>query len=588
MRRALICASFVFAITSPLLADANLQITDVGLHGYTSSRSAVRVLLRNPAAQPQSIHLQISSWLARRDSEAFVTDTLNTEVPLAANEQRALELPVAVREAEVTRITADAFVAGSAISHDTFRQPLHDSNLVVFLCADDRLSQAIQSQIQFSGSVEDRADKNRQIAFEIVRDPRDHWWAYTPAKAIVLALPTATLAPAQRQALEGFVRAGGLLVLLEDDIADPTFLAAYRQNSTPAQSPVGTGTLFRVGSLQSNQLGALFARPNLELFLSHNSVSWDSDWLSTRYAAAFDFPRLASVLFWLVLYTILVGLVNFAILRRARRLEFGWFSVCALALLFAVGFYWVNASRRPKTLRLDNLASYRLDAHSPLALAEYSLRVSAPERRDLTLSIVDSAVFTGFAAAGSNVANAQIWAEINPRHASYQDRASRRSDDVHLGLRDQPEASQVDLSLLKWSFEDLSLHGLRQFPGTVHFVAPNRLRNDTGQQFTEAVYVNNFSLYTLPPLAPGQEVQLDSITPRTVHTYGELPPWANPGGSNDFRQSLQELVLWGKLPSLARGKVFAGFTDGPALPVELNLPHDRNTHSFIVVDLGRP
>jgi hypothetical protein len=33
------------------------------------------------------------------------------------------------------------------------------------------------------------------------------------------------------------------------------------------------------------------------------------------------------------------------------------------------------------------------------------------------------------------------------------------------------------------------------------------------------------------------------------------------------------------------GKIFAGFSDGPALPVELNLPHQQSIHSLIVVSL---
>jgi len=64
--------------------------------------------------------------------------------------------------------------------------------------------------------------------------------------------------------------------------------------------------------------------------------------------------------------------------------------------------------------------------------------------------------------------------------------------DIHLG---QP--SQIELSLLKWSFHDLNLEGLHEFSGTVHMVKPNRLRNDTGQRFGEAVYVDKRLKYIL-------------------------------------------------------------------------------------------
>ncbi len=62
--------------------------------------------------------------------------------------------------------------------------------------------------------------------------------------------------------------------------------------------------------------------------------------------------------------------------------------------------------------------------------------------------------------------------------------------------------------------------GVHEFSGTVHFVAPNRLRNDTGQRFEEAVYLdyNTNTLYALPALAPGAEISLDTITPKPIYT----------------------------------------------------------------------
>jgi hypothetical protein len=576
MRRVFSCAGFIFVFATSLIADSNLRIAEVGLHGYGSPTLAVRVILRNPSSQAQAIHLQISA-----SSEREVANTVTTDVTLNGGERRELELPVLMQAGKMA-VTVDATSAGAPFGHDYHLASLHQANLIVLMCAIDGVCKTLQSQIQFSGTMEERVDKNRGMTFEIVDDPRDHWWAYSAARAIVLAMPTARLMPAQRDALEGFLRNGGRLVLLEDQVADPSFLSAYRQGPPPPRGErVGKGMLFRISGSAPNQLGDAFTGQNVWGVLGQND-RWNSNqsgWLNRRFATSFDFPKLRWILIWLAVYTIMIGGLNFAVLRRLRRLELGWISVCGLALLFAAGFYFSSASRRPKNFRLDNLATYTLDARSPLAVADYSLRVSAPNRRDVLVSVADPAIFTS-----SNFTeeepNSQIWAEMNRQAAQ-----ARRTDDIHLG-----PPSQVELPMLKWSFHDLTLQGLHQFPGTVHFVAPNRLRNDTGQRFDEAVYLDYpaNALYSLPALASGEEIQLDTITPAHIYAKdGTLLPLA-PSNPDSSQQTLRETALTGGLPFAPAGRLFAGLSDGPALPVELNVTHQENIHSLILVVLEQP
>jgi hypothetical protein len=576
MRRVLLCIGFVLVLAASLIADSNLRIADIGLHGYSGPTSAVRLVVQNPSAQAQTIHLRVAA-----SNEYNLTNTVRTEVRLNGGEQRELELPILMPDGK-TAVTADAAIADVVVGHDKYEGKLRQANLIVLMCASDSVCKTAQSQIQFSGTVEQRADKNRQTVFEMVNDPRDHWWAYSASRAVVLAMPTAEFTPVQRDALEGFLRSGGRLVLLEPEIADPSFLSAYRQGPVrPHGEPVGKGRLFRVSGLSANEVGDVFAGQNLQQVLGQ-IYTWNSNqtnWLNRRFATSFDFPRLRWVLIWLAFYTVMIGVVNFAVLRRFDRLEFGWISVCGLALLFAAGFYFSGASRRPKSFRLDNLATYYLDARSPLALTDYNLRVSAPERRDVLVSVADPAVFTSSNFAEEE-SNGQIWAEMNRQAAQV-----RREYDIRLG-----PPSQVDLSLLKWSFRDLNLRGLHEFSGTVHFVAPNRLRNDSGQRFDEAVYIDYpaNALYALPALAPGEEIQLNTMTPRPIYRKnGDSQALILPN-LDSSKQTLQEATLTGGLPLAGWGQVFAGLSDGPALPVELNVPHQQSVHSLIVVVLEQP
>jgi hypothetical protein len=578
MRRFLLCIGFQLVLAGSLIADSNLHIADVGLHGYSGTPSAVLLIVRNPSPQQQPIHVRVTAT-----NQNEFTNAVTTDVTLNGGEQRELELPIPIPPGN-TEIAADASATGVVFGHDTFKGSLRRTSLIVLMCASESVCKTAQSQIQFSGTIEERVDKNRQIAFEMLNDPRDHWWAYSAASAVVLASPTAQFTSGQREALEGFLRRGGRLILLEREIADSTFLPTYREGPSPHNGErVGKGTLFRVSDLGKSELGDAFSGINLPVVLvqmeTYGMNPFQSGLLGPRFAASFDFPRLRWVLIWLAAYTITIGAVNFAVLRRLHHLEFGWLSVCGLALLFAAGFYISSASRRPKNFRLDNLATYFLDARSPLAAADYHLRVSSPERRDILVSVADPAVFTNYAFA-VNASNSQIWSEMNG-----QGMRAPREYDIHLG-----HPSQIELPLLKWSFRDLNFQGLHAFSGTVHMVAPNRLRNDTGQRFSDAAYIDETTnaMYPLSALGPGEEIRLDAITPRQLHSRDQTQqPWDN-SNLNFSNLTLQELAAKAALGFPRRGREFAGFSDGPALPVELNVPRQQNIHSLIVVSMDQP
>ena len=549
MRRVFLSAGFVLMVAASLSADSNLRIADVGVHGYSGfSTSAVRLVVRNPFPQAQTIHLKVAA-----SGENYVTNTVTADVSLSGEEQRELELPVLVNPGKTT-FTADAMTAGGAFGHDEYVRSLRQTNLIVMMCASDSGCKTAQSQIQFTGTIEERADKNRQTVFETVNDPRDHWWAYSGSRVIVLAMPMAEFTPAQRDALEGFLRSGGRLVLLEKEIADPSFLSAYRKGPAPPDGErVGKGTLFRVSRLDAERTGRRLSPARICRGFSTNTSAWNynqSNWLSRRFATSFDFPRLGWLLIWLTVYVVMIGVLNFAVLRRLHRLELGWISVCGLALLFAAGFYFSSASRRPKNFRLDNLATYYLDGRSPLAMADYNLRVSAPQRQDILVSVSDPAVFTS-----SNFSDEEAKRPNLGGNEPAGDSGDRRTYDIHLG-----PPSQVELPMLKWSFHDLNLQGLHQFSGTVHFVAPNRLRNDTGQRFEELCTWTTpaNARYSLPALAPGEEIALDEITPQQIYTEDAVAQALINSNSDPRKQTLQEVALTAGLPLPAGGTCLRG------------------------------
>jgi hypothetical protein len=254
MTTLLLCAGLQLVLAGSLRADSNLHITDVGLHGYIgASTSAVRLIVVNPSLQPQLIHLRISAGNKNVERNAITTD-----VNLGGGEQRELELPILLSVGDIA-IKADASAAGAIIGHDSYQGATRQFNMVFLMCAGEDVCRNAQSQIQFSGTMEERVDKNRQLAFEMLNEPRDYWWAYSAATTIVLGMPTAAFSSAQREALEGFLLRGGRLILLEHEIADPGFLSAYRKGPpTHHDEIVGLGNLVRVTEPGTDALGEAF------------------------------------------------------------------------------------------------------------------------------------------------------------------------------------------------------------------------------------------------------------------------------------------------------------------------------------------
>jgi hypothetical protein len=565
-------------MAAPVFADSHLRITDVGIHGYLGSyTTAVRVLVVNPSAQSQQVHLRIAV-----DDVGGSNGATTTEIGLGGGEQRELELPV-LMEFGLGTVKAEASAGGAVFGQDKYQGTRGGSNLILLMCAPDSLCKAAQSQIQFSGTIAERVDKNRQIKVEMFNDPRDDWWAYTGANTIVLAMPMANFTAAQRTALEGYVRWGGRLILLEREIKDTAFLAPYRNGpALRSGERVGKGTLIRIGEASGTGLGDAFVGSNLSSMLNETLPirlePRGSELFRRRFATLFNFPRLGWVLLWLAAYTTMIGAVNFAVLRHFRRLEYGWASMCGVALLFAAGFYLSAASRRPKDFRLDNLPTYFLDGRSPMAFAEYALRLSSPDRQDILVSVNDPAVLTITSSPGAEP-NSQIWAEMN------RQRFSRIPGyNVQVG-----HPIQVPLSLLKWSFHDLRWQGLRVFPGTIHMVSANRLRNDTGRRIEEAAFLDyeQNRVYELPAFAPGEEIQLDGIVPKPLQMEIGAQPW-DESGIDQGKLTGRQIAVRTALTYSRVGTVFAGISDGPGLSVGLNIVPEQNIRSLMIVSVGQP
>jgi hypothetical protein len=214
-----------------------------------------------------------------------------------------------------------------------------------------------------------------------------------------------------------------------------------------------------------------------------------------------------------VLYILVIGVINFTILRRIGRLEFGWITIPAIALVFALGAYIFSLSRGVDKVRVDDVATYFMDSHSSRAFVYDGVRVTAPAYGEFVLQLAPSANFAsrpedwggrnyliGEAVTGRDQFFAKSW-----HFTRYDDTAS------------------VDLSLMRWSYEEWFSDRFEDRRGTVRLDGTT-IRNLTGVKFKSAIVLDRLGqrVYNLGSLAGNAAADLGSVGTLTLPVYSDL------------------------------------------------------------------
>ena len=567
-RRALLLFLFLFGVApASRSADAvSIKIRQVGLeniYALGNSPTLISFDVRNTTVQSIPISLLVDE-VSLENNASSVTTSIQLPLLLSPAEERTLRVPLHLVPGNNGRLVIylEARDAHNLIVGRTARLvgPKIDGQVIGLICSTPDLCRNIQQSILLSGSPEEQTHKSQMLRMVQLSEPPSDGWAYAAAHTVILAAAIARLTEAQRQALELFLRNGGTLVLLEDQIADGVssnpgtnpassrlslldfnalcrnmyFLEPYRTR-LPYGKPlrVGFGHLVRLPSVAGKEFSYYF-RPigfsattpeeirrqfpanTRELQSADES---QSAWLMKRLGTSFRFPSFLEILLWMIGYLLVVGIINFVLLRRFDRPEWGWLTIPGIAILASVLLYGTSARHRPRNFNLDDMVVYRMDNLSSLATADAKVRVSSPRR-----STVEPVVPAD-------------WVYSQPRRA-YQavlegsgNPGSANAANVSEYVLDR--SWETNLSLRKWSFTELNFNGSRHFAGTISPDSAGRLHNDTGISFRQSIVVEQKDIFVLGSFSAGAAFDLNLVPRRSYmdeagRSVNRLPQYPGP------------------------------------------------------------
>jgi len=540
-------------------ADVAVRIAEVGLRGYPATQvTRVRLLAGNPNAAPQQVDLHIRLWSELKGDKAIPISTFRYPVTFAAFEKKELDLPLVFGRFGTMALTVDVVDGSGKVTRADARKIEYSAAvLIAIYCgADQQACNAAQSQITYAGSAQEQTERGSTHKYVSLSELERHWWSYLPAAFVVLAAPLTDVPAEHRLALEEYVRHGGRVIVVLDAVGKTELFSGYLKQPL-SRMTVGRGTLFRLDSMRDNQLRALFDGVPLEQLTTY---AWqDPLWsVRQRMATFFEFPRLRWLLVWLAIYIIVLGPVNFALLRRWRRLELGWITVPLIAAIFAVLLFYAGSRHRPRVFHLDELNVLWMDEHSEVAAVESLVRVVSPGRVDTELQVPPGSIFKGGDPLPPGFAAAMA-------HLFASGDESAQGWDLELGT-----PLRIELPLLRWSYRDLTFETTHRLHGTVRRDG-NSLRNETGVDFGNAIFVADEKIYYIGRFASGT-----SVEPRTLRweKVADCQRRLGQEGRADGHERPFELaeLAAGYQPLPRKATTFLAITDEKKLEARLDQP----------------
>lgn len=213
-----------------------------------------------------------------------------------------------------------------------------------------------------------------------------------------------------------------------------------------------------------------------------------------------DLPSIRLLAFWLVLYILIIGPLNYFILRKKQRLHLAWITIPAITLVFSIGAFGLGYALHGTDVFVNKISVVELVPDGQSQVTSY-IGVFSPAQRAYELGVSGD----GLISAMSPFYNP--WDSAVPA-------GSPSGRELRL-VQGDPGLVQ-GVSIEQWSMHSFMVEGMQADIGNVGTslrfqdqALTGTLRNNSGQMIREAVIFINKSVYRIGDLAAGQEVQVD-------------------------------------------------------------------------------
>jgi len=289
-----------------------------------------------------------------------------------------------------------------------------------------------------------------------------------------------------------------------------------------------------------------------------------------------ELPSIRGLGLLLMIYVVLVGPVNYLVLRWRKQLQWAWVSVPLLTVVFSAGAFGLGYTLRGTDLILNKIAVIELDPDGAANVTSY-LGLFSPARQSYEIEVRDSGLLSPLTPDSSP------WGPSN---------AGAGGEIVFV----QGRPSQVrGLAVNQWSMQTFMTEGTRTDFGRVGAdlrfegeVLIGTVRNETPHTLKDSVLILGNHFVRLDDLGAGQEVpvtlELSNSADRTFGQplsyviYGDQFIRPGPGGparETEVKRMVAESILdqgggfspissrmpWGAEGGTSRGLALLGWLD---------------------------
>lgn len=134
--------------------------------------------------------------------------------------------------------------------------------------------------------------------------------------------------------------------------------------------------------------------PNAPVDIPRRNLEAEQMWNVLTNLPTLDLPSMRWLAVLLVLYIVLVGPVNYLLLRKWRRLDWGWVTVPVLTLVFSVGGYGLGFSLRGGDVVVNEVSIIPLSPKRSLLEMRSYVGLFSPGKREYTIRIDGDALIS--------------------------------------------------------------------------------------------------------------------------------------------------------------------------------------------------